>query len=71
MTVINAPYLNLQGSGKGSIPFAVESMLDMEAAANGDIMKMIPGLIDVRSLMTKENISVSSGWLSTPQTHTE
>uniref|UniRef100_A0A182Y732 Carboxylesterase type B domain-containing protein n=1 Tax=Anopheles stephensi TaxID=30069 RepID=A0A182Y732_ANOST len=28
-------------------PLAVKSMLDMEAAANGDIMKMIPGLIDL------------------------
>uniref|UniRef100_A0A903Z0J2 Carboxylesterase type B domain-containing protein n=1 Tax=Anopheles minimus TaxID=112268 RepID=A0A903Z0J2_9DIPT len=28
-------------------PLAVKSMLDMEAAANGDILKMIPGLIDL------------------------
>uniref|UniRef100_A0A9I3EI17 Carboxylesterase type B domain-containing protein n=1 Tax=Anopheles dirus TaxID=7168 RepID=A0A9I3EI17_9DIPT len=28
-------------------PLAVKSMLDVEAAANGDMMKMIPGLIDL------------------------
>uniref|UniRef100_A0A1S4H6F4 Carboxylesterase type B domain-containing protein n=2 Tax=Anopheles gambiae TaxID=7165 RepID=A0A1S4H6F4_ANOGA len=28
-------------------PLAVKSMLDMEAAANGDILKMVPGLIDL------------------------
>lgn len=47
-------------------PLAVKSMLDMEAAANGDILKMVPGLIDVSDRNAREACSVYMTKLTLP-----